>query len=306
MLAAVLMFCTVSIASPGAQEPDAAQLVAQGRRLVTQGQLDSARALYQKALAADPSLADAHLAMGILLDLDGAYANARTHLDKAVQLATPEIRNNGLNAMAISFAFERKIADAARVFQQVYDAHVQAGRVAEAAGTANALGRLYLEGGDPRNARRWYETGYEMARRQPDEPQSQLALWQFRWIHAQGRIAARERRRDEARRQVEAARALQASTPALKDEGATLAYLAGYVALYAKEYKAALAELSKADPRDPFILMLQAQALAAVGDGAASSRRWADVLESTGHNLQNAFARPEARKRLAARGKKIA
>ena len=52
MLAAVLMFCTVSIASPGAQGPDAAQLVAQGRRLVTQGQLDSARALYQKALAA--------------------------------------------------------------------------------------------------------------------------------------------------------------------------------------------------------------------------------------------------------------
>jgi tetratricopeptide (TPR) repeat protein len=285
----------IGVLSAAPQAVDAPQLVAQGRRLVTDGQLDAARDLYSKALAADPSLADAHLAMGILLDLDGDYAKARTHLERAVALADPEIKVAALNAMAVSFAFEKKTTEAARFYQQVYDSHVAAGRVAAAAGTANALGRLYLETGDIPNARRWYQTGYETARRQPDVPQSQLALWQFRWIHAQGRLAARDGHQDEASRHVEAARALQASTPALKDEGPTLAYLAGYVAVYAKDYGTALTELARADQGDPFILMLEAQALTARGDQAAARQRWVDALKSTGHNLQNAFARPEAR-----------
>lgn len=277
---------------------DPLDLVQQGRRLSQEGRQDAALALFEKALTLKPDLFDAHLAAGIALDLEGEYAKARTHLTRAIELAPPEAKRTALNAMAVSYAFEGNAAEAATFYQQMFDADVAAGQPAAAAGAANALGRVYLETGDTDNARQWYQTGYEMASRQPNEPASQLALWEFRWLHAQGRIAAREGDAEQARRHVEAARKLVASTPALKEEGPTLAYLAGYVALHLKDYEAALAELAKADQDDPFILMLQARAFEQIGDDARARKMWQQALTKHGHSLQNAFARPAARKAL--------
>ncbi len=281
-----------------ATQADALQLVQQGRRAVEEGRHAEGLALYEKAIAAQPQLPEAHLGAGIVLDLQGEYSRAREHLAKARDLAPAELRNNILQAMAVSHVFARQTADAARLYQQMYDTGVERGEFAAAAGTANALGRLYLEVGDAKQAKRWYETGYEMARRQPNEPGSQLALWRFRWLHALGRIAAREGNGEEARKQVEAARQLVGSTPALKDEGPTLAYLAGYVHFHLKDHAAARAELAKADQDDPFILMLQAQAAEQAGDRAAARGFWQKALEQNGHSLQNAFARPLAQKAL--------
>ncbi len=282
-----------------AQEaPDASALVQKGRRLVADGDFAEGLALYEQALAAQPGLADAHLATGIVLDLMGRYADARKHLTQAIEQAPPELKANTLNAMATSYAFERRVADAAGFFQQVYDLEQGAGRPAGAAAAANALGRLYLETGDLKKARQWYQTGYEMSRRQPDEPASQLALWELRWLHAQGRIAARAGDAATARRHLDAARQLVAATPALKDEGPTVAYLAGYVALYTGAVAAARAELSKADQRDPFNLMLQAEAAEKAGDKAAARKFWEEILTINGHGLQHALSRPVAEKKV--------
>jgi tetratricopeptide (TPR) repeat protein len=278
--------------------PDASALVQQGRRLVADGQFAEALALYEQALAAQPGLADAHLAAGIVLDLMGRYADARQHLTQAIAQAPPELKATTLTAMAVSYAFERRIADAAAFFRQVYDLEQGANRPAGAAAAANALGRLYLETGDVKKARQWYQTGYEMARRQPDEPASQLALWQLRWLHAQGRIAARARDAASARRHVDAARQLVATTPALKDEGPTLAYLAGYVALYTGDVATARSELAKTDERDPFTLMLQAEAAEKAGDKTGAEAFWKQILTLNGHGLQHALSRPVAQKKV--------
>ena len=294
----VLALLLLGQSPPAGAQADTLQLVQQGRRAVADGNHAEGLALYEKALATQPQLPEAHLGAGIVLDLMGEYSRAREHLTKAIEQAPPELRSNALQAMAVSHAFERHAAEAARFFQQIYDANVEGGQFAAAAGTANALGRLYLEVGDTKQARRWYETGYEMARRQPAEPGSQLALWRFRWLHALGRIAAREGKSAEARKQVAAARELVESTPSLKDEGPTLAYLAGYVELHLKNYAAARTELAKADQDDPFILMLQAQAAEKAGDRAAARGFWEKALELNAHSLQNAFARPLAKKAL--------
>jgi tetratricopeptide (TPR) repeat protein len=278
--------------------PDASALVQQGRRLVADGQFAEALALYDQALGVQPGLTDAHLAAGIVLDLMGRYEEARRHLTQAIERASPELKANTLNAMAISYAFERRTADAAAFFRQVYDFEQGAGRPGAAAAAANALGRLYLETGDVKKARQWYQTGYEMARRQPDEPASQLALWELRWLHAQGRMAARARDGVSARRHVEAARQLIATTPALKDEGPTVAYLAGYVALYTGDVASARSELAKADQRDPFNLMLQAEAAEKAGDKAAAQAFWKQILTLNGHGLQHALSRPVAQKKV--------
>ena len=287
-------FSTVPAQGP----PDASALVQQGRRLVADGQFAEGLALYEQALAAQPVLADAHLAAGIVLDLMGRYADARKHLTQAIDQAPPELKANTLNAMAISYAFERRTADAAAFFRQVYDLEQGNGRPAGSAAAANALGRLYLETGDVKKARQWYQTGYEMARRQPDEPASQLALWELRWLHAQGRIAARAGDAAAARRHVEAARKLIATTPALKDEGPTVAYLAGYVALYTGDVASARSELATTDQRDPFTLMLQAEAAEKAGDKVAAAAFWKQILTLNGHGLQHALSRPIAQAKI--------
>ena len=293
--ALLLSACAPAGAQPA---PDPLALVQQGRRLVTDGKLDEALALYRQALERQPDLADAHLAAGIALDLLGRFKEARAHLSEAIEHAPPELKANTLSAIAISHTFERRVADAAALYQQVFDLESEAGRPAAAAAAANALGRLYLETGDPTRAHQWYETGYEMARRQPDEPASQLALWEMRWLHAQGRIAARQGRADEARRHVEAARKLVAATPALKDEGPTIAYMAGYVALHTGDLAAARTELARTDERDPFNLMLQAEAAEKAGDASAAQGFWKRVLGLYGHGLQHALSRPVAEKKV--------
>ncbi len=77
-------------------------------------------------------------------------------------------------------------------------------------------------------------------------------------------------------------------------------YLTGYVALYAGDYKTAIAELQKADQHDPFILSLLAQAFEKLGDNAQAMEYYRKVLASNAHNPTNAFARPLAKKKVAA------
>jgi Tfp pilus assembly protein PilF len=288
-----------SIARAQAEPSDPAQLVQQGRRLNTAGKQAEAIQLYQQALAAKPDLFDAHLALGIALDLQGNYAEARPHLARAIALAPPESKVAALNAMGVSYAFERHADKGAEFYQKAYDLE-STDRPGTAAEEANALGRLYLESGNSRQARRWYQTGYETARRQRDEPGSQLDLWQFRWLHAQARIAAHEGARREARAKLAEAQALVAKTGALKDQGPAVAYLAGYVELYVGDAKAALTALAGADQQDPFVLMLQARAAEKAGDAAAANKYWQQILTLNGHSLQNAFARPEAKQKAEA------
>ena len=293
MTGALALWAAVLAAQPTAPE----KLVQQGKRLNAAGKQSEALALYDQALKASPDLFDAHLAAGIALDLLGRYGEARQHLSRAIALAPSEAKVNALDAMAVSFAFEGKAAQGAPFYQQAFDLE-STDRPASAAEQANALGRLYLETGDTKNARRWYQTGYETARRQKDEPGSQLDLWHFRWLHAQSRIAVREKRLGEARARRDAARALVTSTKSLADQAPALAYLDGYVALYSGNPKAALAALTSADQEDPFVLMLEARASEKAGNAVGAQQFWRDVLTLNGHSLQNAFARPAARRAL--------
>ena len=276
---------------------DPLKLVQQGRRLNTDGRQLEALKLYDEALKVSPDLFEAHLAAGIALDLLGRYPEARDHLTRAIKLAPPEAKVNALDAMAVSFAFEGKADQGAPFYQQAFDLE-SAERPASAAEQANALGRLYLETGDTKNAARWYQTGYEMSRRQKDEPGSQLDLWRFRWLHAQARIAVREKRITDANANRAAAKALVAATRSLSDQGPALAYLDGYLALYSGKPKAALTSLAGADQQDPFVVLLQARASERAGDKAGAEKFWRKVLTFNGHSLQNAFARPAARKAL--------
>jgi len=62
--------------------------------------------------------------------------------------------------------------------------------------------------------------------------------------------------------------------------------------------KTAIADLQKADQKDPFILALIAQAYEKSGDKSQAMDYYRKVLTINSHNPTNAFARPIAQKMI--------
>jgi tetratricopeptide (TPR) repeat protein len=304
LMLGIIVAMTWPITWPSAQQPaadahpDPGELVKEARTLNADGRREEALSLYERALQIDPTFFDAHLGAGMALDLSGDHLAARRHLEKAIEFAAEGDEPRALSAMGVSFAFEGKADEAAPFYQRLFDERSAAGELAAAAATANALARVYLESGDSDNAERWYQTGYETARQIPDLTSEQADLWSMRWHHAQGRIAARRGRFDEAKRQA-------ADLKSLIDKGGPNAqqlpiyhYLLGYIAFYARDYDRAVAVLLEGDLQDPFILVLIAQAYDKNGDRVKAREYYQQVLASNAHTLQNAFSRPIAKKRL--------
>jgi len=294
-------FCFLLTGACFAQQtaaPAPLDLVKQGEKLNSEGKQDDALALYRQALEMSPSLYEAHLASGIALDLKGNYADARQHLTKAVEIAAADAKQQALRTMAFSFAFEGNATGAAKFEQQVFDARMFARDFTGAAETANELARIYLESGDTANAFKWYRSGYETAQHKPDLSDADKNLWLFRWENAQARIAARSGKADEAQQHVAAAKAAldKANNP---DQARFFPYLTGYVAFYTGDFKTAIADLQKADQRDPLILALLGESYEKSGDRSQAMDYYRKVLASNAHNPTNAFARPLAKKKLA-------
>jgi tetratricopeptide (TPR) repeat protein len=289
----VAVFCPAQ-----SNAPSAFDLVKQGQKINSEGEQEEALALYRQALAISPDLFEAHLACGIALDLEGKYAEARQEFSKAIEVAPADAKQQALRSMAFSYAFEKNASDAAKFEQQVFDARMSAGDFVGAAEIADELARIYLESGDTGNAHKWYQTGYETAQKKTDLTDADKNLWLFRWESAQARIDAREGKTAEAQQHVAAAKTAldHANNP---DQARFYPYLTGYVAFYGGDYKSAIADLLQADQRDPFILVLLAQAYEKSGDHAQAQNYYRKVLLSNSHNPTNAFARPIAKEKLA-------
>jgi tetratricopeptide (TPR) repeat protein len=274
------------------------RLVDEGTKLLEAGESVKAQERFEAAVKADPKSFEAHYALGRVLDLNGQYAEARTHLETAGAIATePERKEQVTSAIAVSYAFERKPDEAARYYQRIFDRQMEATALDDAAATANAIGRVYLESGNPQKAEEWYRTGYETARQIPQLKSEELDLWDFRWHHAQARIAARRGDVDAAWKHAADARA-KVEKGTIEEQRVQLPYLEGYVALYAKDYGRAVKELSAADQRDPFVLGLLAKAHDALGHKGQAAALHRRVLSTSSHNINAAFSRPEARRYL--------
>ena len=286
-------------APPVAAQPAATPhpLIKEADGLVAEGKLADALAVYRKALAADPKLVEAHLGAGRTLDLTGQYAEARRHFATAIEVAPPAVKVQALNAMAVSYAFESKAQEAASYYEKVISERMAQANPSSAAGTANAIARVYLEAGDPGSAEKWYRTGYDTSKQIKDLTPAQTQLWELRWLNAQARIAAR--RGDAAR-----ARTHATAMKTLLDQGQNeperpqYQYVLGYVALEAGDYDAAIVDLEKGNLSDSFVLGLIARAYEKKGNAAKATEYYRKVMAATGHSINTAFAQQWARKFL--------
>lgn len=289
---------TIPLPAHGQAADDAGTIVQQARKHENGGRRGEALALYKQAIEKNRSQFDAHLGIGRILDVEGQYAEARTHIQRGIDLAPDSGLNAALSTMAVAHAFEGNAAESAKYYQRVFDRQIAAGAPGAAAGTANALGRVYLETGDAVAAEKWYRTGYETAKKIEKQSAQDADLWAMRWQHAQGRIAARRRQFDAARKHVQEVAAIVARGTLDDSQRLNLPHLAGYVAFYEGRHEQAIAELSKADQEDPFVLALLAQAYEKQNDMAKARELYKRVLDRPGHSLQVAFARPLAQQRL--------
>ena len=239
------------------------------------------------------------LAQGAALDLDGHYAEARAKLSQAIDKAgTDSAKTPARRSLAISYAFTCDTKEVSKYEHQVIDPRVAAKDYNGAADVSNELARLLLECNDISDALTTYRSGHDVALKQPNLSDSAKDLWDFRWEHAQARIAARRGNAAEAQKHVAAAKAIldKGTNP---DQKRFLPYLTGYVALYTGDYKTAIADLSQADQKDPFFLALLAMAYEKSGDASAATPYYRKILEGKQHNPAMAFARPMARRKLA-------
>jgi tetratricopeptide (TPR) repeat protein len=292
-LAVIAVFLpTPSYAQAGARTPtDEAQA------LESSGKRGEALDAYRKILKENPSSFDAEIGIGRVLDLDGKYAEARQHLQKAVELAPEDDKNGALATLAQSYVFDAKASDAARQYEQAFNRQLAAGALDAAAGTANAIGRVYLETGDVANGEKWYRTGYETIRKMNTQTPEQTDLWEMRWEHAQARIAARRKQFDAAHRHTDVVRSIVERGRLAENQQVQYPYLAGYVAFHEGKPDLAITELSKASQEDPFVLGLLAQAYEQKKDQEKARSLYARILAMSDHSLQMAFARPLAQRR---------
>jgi tetratricopeptide (TPR) repeat protein len=297
---AVLLAAAVSLAVAQQPADQTKENLTQAQKLMESGDVAGAVTLLQATVKAAPQSSEAHLALGRALDLDGDHKTARRHLEQAISLATDSNRNQALSAMGVSWAFESKPDEAARYYQRIFDAQTQAKDRGGAAGTANALGRIYLESGNLDKAEQWYRTGHETAKQIPELPENQIALWEMRWHNAQGRIAARRKNASAAAEHAKLAKsALDKSGN--KNQQAFHPYLLGYIAFYGGQYKQAIDDLLQGDQQDPFILGLIAQAQEKLGDRLKAREFYEKVMAVPFHSINTAFARPRARAYLRRR-----
>ena len=133
-------------------------------------------------------------------------------------------------SMAMSYAFEGDCANAGKYEVPVHEMYLADRDFYNAGEIADELARVCLDAGNLDEAAKWYETGHTSGLREPDIKPDRRDLWDFRWEHAQARIAARRGNKAEAQRHVAAARSIldKGTNP---QQTQFLPYLAGYVLL---------------------------------------------------------------------------
>jgi len=296
-LLVILIFVTPLFAqAPAQQQPE---FVKQGQQLMREGKPEDALALYRKTLQNSPDSVPANIAAGSVLDLMGKGEEARKYFTKAIDAAdTPEGKASAKRAMAMSYAFEGNCGKTVDYEQQVFDFYGSVKNFFQQGETADEAARVCIDSGDLDAAYKWYQMGHDTGLKESDIKPARQDLWNFRWEHAQARIAARRGDQAEAQKHVAAAKAIL-DKGTIPEQVPFFPYLKGYVAFYAGDYKAALEELKQANQNDPFIQCMMAQTYEKLGEKDKASEYYRKASTATSHNPVAAYAVPFARKKLS-------
>ena len=280
----------------GQQQPE---FVKRAQQLMKEGKPDAALEIYRQTLQTSPNSVSANIGAGSVLDLMGRGDEARRYFVKAIEAAdTPEGKARARRAMAMSYAFEGNCSKTIEYEQQVFEFYASRKDFFQQGEIADEAARVCLDSGDLDAANKWYKTGHDTGLEESDIKPARRDLWDFRWEHAQARIAARRGEQAEAQKHVAAAKAIL-DKGAIPEQAQFFPYLKGYVTFYAGDYKSALEELKRANQNDPFIQCMMGQTYEKLGDKSEAAEYYRKALAATFHSPPAAYAVPFARKKLS-------
>jgi tetratricopeptide (TPR) repeat protein len=294
-----LLFAASATAQANGGQAQPPEFVVEGQKLVRDGKLAEALALYRKVLQTSPESVIANNNAGAVLDLMGQYNDARKYVQRAIDVATnAQDKAIGQRFMAMSWAFEGDCKQAGEYEQKLVDYWASQKKFFEQGETANEAGRVCIDAGDLDAAEKWYQKGHEIGLKEPEIKPERVDLWEFRWEHAQARLAARRGNAAEAQKHVAAAKAAldKGTNP---QQAPFLSYLVGYVAFYSGDYVGALAGLAKANQNDPFIQCMMGQTYEKLGDKDKAAEFYKKAASTTAHNPAGAYAHRIAGKKVS-------
>jgi tetratricopeptide (TPR) repeat protein len=272
------------------QGPPQPEFVRQANQLARDGKLADALKILEEHTGVAADAFAANIGAGNVLDLMDKGEEARKHFAKAVEIApTPQQKEQANRATAMSWAFEGNCRKTLEYEQKVIDFYKGEQNFFQQGEVADEGARVCIDNGDLNAAEEWYKMGHDLGMKEPGIKPDRVDLWNFRWEHAQARIAARRGNKAEAEKHVAAAKAIL-------DKGTNptqvqfFPYLVGYVALYAGDYKTALENLEKANQNDPFIQCLMAETYEKSGDKAKAAELYKKASATTAHNPPGAYA----------------
>lgn len=295
VLGLLLTSAVSGVAQPPASQqapnqPQQPEFIRQGQQLAREGKLSDALALYEQHVNVPADAFAANIAGGNVLDLMGKGPDARKHFDKAVEIApSPQAKAQAQRATAMSYAFEGDCKKASEFEQKVLDYYASQKDFFQQGEIANEAGRVCIDNGDLDASQKWYQMGHELGLKEPDIKPDRVDLWNFRWEHAQARLAARRGQKDEAQKHVAAAKSIldKGTNP---NQTVFFPYLQGYVAFYAGDYKSALDDFEKSNQNDPFIQCMIGQTYEKLGDNAKAVEYYKKAASTTAHNPTGAYA----------------
>jgi tetratricopeptide (TPR) repeat protein len=292
--------------SPAQQQPE---FIREGFRLMREGKLEEALALYRETLKSSPDSLPANIAAGSVLDLMGQGEEARKYFQKAIDSAdTPEHKAAAERSMAMSYAFESNCSKTVEYEQKAFDYYGSVKDFYQQGEMADEAARVCLDSDDLHNkypaddgetAKQWYQSGHDIGLQEPGIKESRIDLWNFRWESAQARIAARNGNKAEAQQHFAAAKAVF-EKGRIPEQSPFVPYLEGYVAFFTQDYHAALDNFLKANQNDAFIQCLLGRTYEKLGDNEKAIAFYQKAAAAISHNLPAAYAVPWSKKRLAA------
>jgi tetratricopeptide (TPR) repeat protein len=272
-----------------------------GQVLLNRGEAEEARANLERAVALDNSTPRVYNLLGNYYLLGGNYAKARQMYGQAVKRTVKGTAPFGPNfGMAFAHVYDGNIPEALKVLTRFQDQYMQTSGAAEFPPVFiwNAIARLHLENGQPAEALKFYERGYQTV---PGSklPAEEKLIWQGRLHHGRGRALSKLGKHEEAWKEAELIKKMIDENPERgKQFLPSFHYIAGYLKLEGGDHAKAIEHLKQADQTDPFHKLLLARAYDRAGDTANAQKIYREIVESKQNSLERALSVPEAKKKL--------
>ncbi|HEY0082767.1 MAG TPA: tetratricopeptide repeat protein [Pyrinomonadaceae bacterium] len=272
-----------------------------GQVLFNRGEIEEARTHFERAVALDNSTPRAYNLLGNYHLLRGDYARAREMYRQSLKRTLKDTAAFGPNfGLTYTHVYEGNIPEALKVLTRFQEQYAQTSGAAEFPPVFiwNAIARLHLENGQPAEAIKFYERGYQTV---PGSklPAEEKLIWLGRLHHGRGRALSKLGKHEEAWREAELIKKMIEENPERGKQFMTsYHYIAGYLRLEGGDYAKALEHLKQADQTDLFHKLLLARAYDRSGDAANAQKIYREIVDSKQNNLERALAVPEAKKKL--------